>query len=105
MCFRGYPDPTREVPSGFEASGVGNERLHRHCDDRADARDGRKAPHLIILPGLDYDLTFELVDLCGKHLDLIDDFGKGKPIVAIQRASVKAWARLFDIPAAMAFNR
>lgn len=66
------------MASGFEAGGIGNECLHRHSYNSTNARDGRKAPHLVILPSLDDDLTFELVDLCGKHLDLIDYFGQGK---------------------------
>jgi len=66
------------VVSRFKAAGIRNECLYSHGDNSANARDSREAPHLIILLGLDDDLTFELVDLCGEHLNLIDNFGQGK---------------------------
>ncbi|ODT73722.1 MAG: hypothetical protein ABS76_38575 [Pelagibacterium sp. SCN 64-44] len=66
------------MASRFKAGGIRNGCLYGHGDNSANARDGREAPHLIILLGLDDDLTFELVDLCGEYLDLIDNFGQGK---------------------------
>lgn len=69
--------PGREVPARLEAHRIRDECPYGGRYDGTHAWDGHQPACLSVLPGVDDDLTVELLDLRRQGLDLLSHFPQG----------------------------